>query len=166
MMALPFAAIGMQALGSIVSGFGNARNFGSQQQAAQANATYDFAAGKTAYMSAADRGATQIRQGEQAVGAQAAEVGQSGTGIVNAAPSIRQSETNSRMDFLNTIYGGQVAKYGYDVEGQQQEYEAKVAGLNKQNAMYGGFLGAGTNLLTGGANYASGTGLFAPTQPL
>lgn len=165
MAALPFIAIAAMAAGSIMQGMQSSQNAGAQQQAAQANAQYDLEAGKTAAEAAASRGETQQRQGAEQVGEEAAAVGQSGTGIVNAAPSIRQSETNSRMDFLNTIYGGQVQKYGYDVEAQQQEYAAKVAGLNKQNALYGGFFGAGTSALTGAANYGAGTGMFAPTTP-
>lgn len=138
----------LQGFGSILSGFASARNFGSQQNVAEANAAYDVAAGKTAFMAAASRGATQIREGEQAVGEQAAAVGEAGTGIENAAPSIRQSETNNRMSFLNTIYGGASQKYNYDAAAQQQQYLAKIAGLNKQNALVGGFLNAGTTALT------------------
>jgi hypothetical protein len=165
MAALPFAAAGTQAVGSILSGFGQARNFSEQQNVANANAAYDVAAGKTAFMAAASRGATQIREGEQAVGEQAAAVGQAGTGIQNAAPSIRQSETNQRMDYLNTIYGGELAKSEYGAEAQQQQYAAKIAGMNRQNAIFGGFLNAGTSLLTSGNDYRSQTGLFAPTSP-
>ena len=48
---------------------------------------------------------------------------------------------------------------------QQQQYAAKVAGLNKQNAMYGGFMGAGTTALTGVSNYGMLNGWFLPTKP-
>ena len=69
------------------------------------------------------------------------------------------------MDFLNDIYGGQVARSGYMADAQQQEYAAKIAGMNRQNVMYGGFLSAGTTALTGVSNYGLARGWFLPTKP-
>jgi hypothetical protein len=140
----------LKSFGDILEGFQQSRNYGSQQQAAFRNAAFDTAAGKTAFMTAADRGAAGLRTGAEEVGRQAAAIGESGSGIATASSQnvVRQSEKNQRMDFLNTIYGGQVQKYNYDEQSQEQEYMAKVAGLNKQNAMYGGFMNAGTDALT------------------
>ena len=52
--ALPFAAIGMQALGSIMQGMQSSQNYGMQANVAKANAAYDVEEGNAAFMSAAD----------------------------------------------------------------------------------------------------------------
>jgi hypothetical protein len=167
MAALPIIAIAASAAGSIMQGMQKSQQAGAEQSAAQANAAYDTAAGKTAFMSAASQAAQGNRSGAEAIGSQAAAIGQSGSGIADASSQnvIRQSETNQRMDFLNKIYGGQVSQSQYNVQAQQQDYAAKVAGLNKQNAMYGGFMTAGTTALSGVAQYRMGTGGGQSTTP-
>jgi hypothetical protein len=170
---LAIASMAMAAASAAMEAQQKGQQYDAQKNAAQANATADRAAGNTAFMTAADRGASGLRSGAEAVGSQATAMGQSGSGVAGAGAQdvLRQSETNQRMDFLNTIYGGQVQKYGYDVQGQQQDYQAKVAGMNAQNARYGGFMNAGTaalqsgtNSYMGGAFGAVGAGTPRPAQ--
>jgi hypothetical protein len=61
---------------------------------------------------------------------------------------IRQSEINAQMDALNIRYRGQLERKQYIDQGNLDAYYAKVYKQNANNSIWGGFLGAGTSLLS------------------
>jgi hypothetical protein len=167
MAALPFIAVAAMAAGAVMQGMQSSQNSTAQANAASSNATYDRQLGNLAGDTAAARGGTQLRQGAQNLGTEAAAIGESGSGVASGSSQdvLRQSETNARMDFLNTIYGGKVQKYADTVGAGQQDYMAEIDRRNAQSQMFGGFMNAGTTALTGANDYRMGTGGFGPTTP-
>lgn len=164
--ALAGVAIAMAAFGAITQGIAQSNQEKSAANVADYNATIDRQQGQQALQISASREAQQRRAGTMALGDQAAAFGESGTaGGASAQDVMRQSAANAELDALNIRYEGQLQKRSYSQQALLDEYTARVHRSNANQALWGGVLGAGTAALSGSAQYASGTGMFASSRP-
>jgi hypothetical protein len=156
MAAVLVAATAISAFGAIAKGSQESAAFGAQQQQAQYNAASERQQAQAAGAVGAEQEAAQRRKGALFLGEQAAAIGESGTGITSGSAQdvMRQSATFAAMDALNTRYEGQLRSKSFLNQSIADEYAAGVYGKSKQNAITGGYLGAGSAILSGAASYA------------
>ena len=89
----------------------------------------------------------QQRQSNQVFGEQTAAIAQSNIGFGGSAADIqRQSRINAAMDQLNTRYEGQMQAQGYAQQANLLDYQGS-------QARTAGYLGAGSAVLSGAADY-------------
>lgn len=92
----------------------------------------------------------QRRQGAMMIGSQVAAAGQSGTGFGGSTEAvIRQSTINAELDAQNIRYQGQLRRFSY----LEQANNDEQAGNNAETA---GLFNAAGSVLRGSYNYGSG----------
>lgn len=143
----------VSAASSIIGGFA------AQSQAdAQAGALRQQAKTEAQIANAEEE---RIRRANRAdLGRQRAAIAQAGTGGFSgsALDVIRDSTVNAELDALAARFRGQSRSHALRTQAAFTEQEGK-------NALFGGFIGAGTSLLSGASgfgNFGGSSGGFAP----
>lgn len=127
---------GLKAIGSIFSGL-------SAYAAGKENAALLKQQGRTAFGNAVLEEDMQRREARESLGRTSAAIGESGTGYGGSSANVMdQAAIDAELDALNIRYKGQFAKYTYD-------YQSRIAKKQGKQALIGGALGAGADLLTG-----------------
>ena len=146
------------AISSIQAGQAQAASYKSQAQASEYNATIQAQNATVARQQANAREELQRRQARQVLGAQRAAIAQSGTGLSGSNADIYgQSAANAELDAMNIRYEGELDARGLLAQSELSKYDAKVAKMNAKTAKKGGYLGAGSALLSGATNYLGRT---------
>lgn len=159
--ALPFIIIGITAMGSIMQGQQASQQASSQGQISQFNADASRQQAQVAGQIGAANEADARRKGALFLGSQAAALGESGIGLEGSVSDVmKQSATFAAIDALNKRYEGQIQKRGLVNQSISDQYGADTYGRNASSSMYGGFLGAGTSILSGVSKYGQVTGKF------
>jgi hypothetical protein len=140
-----WAPYGVQATGDLIQGL-------DAKRAADYNATARQMEARATLQQSAGQEQQQRQKGREALGRQAAAVGQAGIGYGGSAAGVmNQSAVNAELDAQNVRYRGQFTAYGYNTQAQADRYEGNVA-------LTRGALLAGGQLLTGVSNvYMAGT---------
>lgn len=155
--ALAISSMAMTAFGAVTQGLQQSGQYKAQANAAEYNANTERDQARAAGAVGANNEAQQRRENALFAGKQFAAAGESGIGLEGSASDVmRQSAKFAEMDALNKRYEGQIARTGYLNQAQNDEYAAKVYRRNANAAIYGGFLGAGTSILSGVADYSLG----------
>lgn len=142
-MCGPALAIGL--LGSAVSAAGSIAQGNAQAQAAEYNAAVHKNNAIAENRAAAYEASATQRRVEGIVSSQRAAYGKAG--VVGGTPLAVQSGTarEGAMDVLATLYSGTMA-------GNRETAAANLSEMEASSARIGGFLGAGSTLLTGFGN--------------
>jgi hypothetical protein len=134
------ASAGIQAIGSISSGYSQAKALRAQQQ-------MDYANADSANATANADTEQVLRRGHQALGEQSASTAEAGIGFTGTgADLLNQSANNVQLDALNTLYGGQV-------KAATSRNAGLAAGKQAQGAITSGWIGAATSVLSASARY-------------
>lgn len=148
------ASAAMGALGSIQQGNAQAANYQAQAAAERRNADIDRLNAQATAQQAAQAEDAQRRKARQIGGMQRAALAQNATGDGGTnALVIQQSATDAEMDALNMRYEGEMRRRGLLNDAAGKDYNARILKKNASQARTAGFIGAGTSLLKGGADY-------------
>ncbi|MDB5433557.1 MAG: hypothetical protein JWP35_4673 [Caulobacter sp.] len=127
---------GFDALGAVIDGYNAAANLKRQASVATANAV-------ASNQNAAIVADSILRQGRASLGAQSASVAENGLGFSGSVlDTIGQSAVNVQADVNKAIYGGGVKAIEF-------QNEASAARAGAKNAVTGGWIAAGSKLITG-----------------
>jgi hypothetical protein len=134
------ASSALSAAGSLAASYNKAAMSDRDARIAEANA-------KSASRLANQREEQSRRDARQALGAQAATVAQSGTGMGGSnALVMRQAGADAELDALNARHEGVLKRYAFLNEAQSDRFAAKTARI-------GGWIGAGSSLLSATGDY-------------
>ena len=152
------AAVGSATM-AVMQGMQASAAASQQSAAAKHNATVLDDQGKAETNAAGANEGMALRKSAVEMGQQAAAFGEANTGTGGSAQDVeRQSRTMSRMDALNIWYGGELARHQADSASQAELYNSKIYSANAKAEMLKGYMGAGTQLLMGGARAVGGDG--------
>lgn len=180
---ISLASAGIGAVGAIQQGNAQsaqyeaqAQAYKSQAQAQEYNAAVQRNNAKAAGEQANAAEEAQRRKFAQLQGQAMAAVGQSGTGFDGSNLDVlRQNSVNNELDALNIRYQGQMQAQGLmaqsdldRMQAQQSLFNAATARSSASSASTAGWIGAGSNLLSGVSNYAyyKNLGTFSKTAGL
>lgn len=155
MQFLPFAAMAMQAVGSIFSGNAEAAQYSAAAKNADINA-------RTAYQQAGAREEMQRRENAQRLGDQRAIVAQSGfdpsTGSILTLQG--NSAANAELEALTTRYEGQLQALSFTNQAANYRASASSARTTGYLNAAGALLGGASRSYTGG-NSSTGAGVIS-----
>lgn len=152
---------GMQAVGSIVQGEGQAASLNQQARAAEYNARAADIQARQAFDAGTQNELSQRREQARRQGqirASAAESGfvsSSGSALLAQGQSARDME----LDALSTRYQGLLQGNTYEQQATMDRYTADTLRSSAKGARLGGYMSAATSLLSGAA-YGADKGLF------
>lgn len=148
------ASTAMSALGAIQQGQAASAQAQAAANAQRYNATV---ADQNAQVARAEASAAEDKQRRdfgQIQGQALAGVAQSGTGFSGSNLDVlKQNVVNNELDSLTIRYQGEQKARGLVAQAQLDRYGAKVNDMNASNAVTGGFLNAGANMLSGASKY-------------
>lgn len=154
------ASAAASAYGSYSQGQQQAQNYKAQAAVAARNAMLQRQQARTARQQAGAEEEAQRRQAAQFLGTQRAAIGQSGIGYGGSAGQlIEDSAIQAELDALNIRYGGEQQAQGLLEQARSSELESGLLRANAKQARAAGAMGAGTSLLSAGAQ-AYGSGLI------
>ena len=149
------ASTALAAYGAISQGEAASAQYKSQADAAEYNAQVARNNAQSASDQANFREEQQHRKFAQLQGQALAAIGQSGTGYSGSnLDMLHQNEVNNQLDALTIRYEGQQQASGLMAQSQMSQLEASQAKSNSSSALTAGYIGAGTNVLSGAGKYA------------
>lgn len=155
------AAAGLQAVGTLASGYSQASGLNAQADAYKQQATIADANARSASAQADLREEQIRREGRQEISAQRVAAATSGTGMGGSTGDlIRQNQTFAAMDALNTRYEGALRRTSFENEASGLRHASKSARRQARGAVLGGWLGAAGLALSGVSSaYGGGRGV-------
>jgi len=146
---------GISAVGSIVSGYQQYQAGKSQAKYMEAQSRLNYANARNARQAAGVEEDRQRRLNRIRAGKTAAASAQSGALLSGTALDVaQQNAEENEMDALLIRYNGELRARGFLNQASTDRYNAATSRSNASQALTGGFIGAGTSLLTGAARFA------------
>jgi hypothetical protein len=146
----------LSATSKVMGGISDSQQIGQQAKVANYNAQVAQQQAQEAGNVAAANEAESRRRSAGDLGQLAAQEGEANIGTGgSSADVLRQSEINQQLDALGIRYGGMMERRGYNIDAQNYDYQARVLRSGQSGPIWGGILGAGTQLLNGVGDYTA-----------
>lgn len=153
--SLASTAVGVYS--SVAQGKAQAASAASQANANAYNADIHRQNAELAKQQARANADAQQRESRQALGRQRAAMAQGG--VLHSASSqgvMAQSEAEAELDYLNILYGGELAARNSLAEANLQNSYEQTARQNAKAYRTAGYLNAGATLISGASNLYKG----------
>lgn len=149
-LSLLAGGVGLGAVSSIASGYTAAANARAQQYGLESTAKGLENQATNAMSQANEQSNAQQREAKQAAGLQRAATAQSGLGFEGTGSDlIDQSAAAAELDRQNILYGGLLTAQNLQSQADQANYAADFAASQAIPAIIGGYMSAGSNVLSG-----------------
>jgi len=152
---LYLGGVGLEAGGSVLSGFFGAIQKKSEEAVAKYNAAIMFQRAKAIRQKTKFQQVRQAEEGARTQGELRASIGGSGTVATEGAPLLSLTLQKTESDLQNYLIGYEGRQEANEAESQAMNFllQAKQAKIGARQSLIGGFLGAGASALKGWANW-------------